>query len=180
MYYGLQLQLLLYLDAYLEKHPDQEVGGVFYFHINNPYVSYKAGMGDEEIAETGLKQFKLSGLALDDLEVIEALDKSKTGSTIPVSINKDGSIKKGSSVATKAQFKQLENHILNIIRELGKEILEGKVSIKPYELNGKNPCEYCIYHTICQFNEEMPDNCYEQLHKISKETVWEELEKEGN
>ena len=180
VYYGLQLQLLLYLDAYLEKHPEQEAGGVFYFHINNPYVSYKVGMDDEEIAKSSLKQFKLSGLALDNLEVIEALDKSKSGSTIPVSINKDGSIKKGSSVATKEQFKQLEKHILNTIRDLGKDILEGKVSVRPYELNGKNPCDYCIYHTICQFNEEMPDNCYEQLDKLSKEEIWEEIQKEGN
>ena len=180
VYYGLQLQLLLYLDAYLEKHPEQEVGGVFYFHINNPYVNYKVGMDHEEIAASSLKQFKLSGLALEDLVVIEALDKSKTGSTIPVGINKDGSIKKGSSVASKEQFKQLEKHILKTIRDLGKDILEGKVSVRPYELSGKNPCDYCIYHTICQFNEEMPDNCYEQLNKLSKETIWEEIEKGGN
>lgn len=179
VYYGLQLQLLLYLEAYLEKHPTYDVGGVFYFHINNPYVSYKVGMGEDEIEATSLKQFKLSGLALDDLAVIEALDKSKTGSTIPVMINKDGSLKKGSSVATQEQFQQLENHILETIRHLGKEILEGKVSVRPYELGGKNPCEYCIYHTVCQFNEEMPDNCYETLDKLSKEAIWKAIQKEG-
>lgn len=143
-------------------------------------MNYKVGMDHEEIEASSLKQFKLSGLALEDLVVIEALDKSKTGSTIPVGINKDGSIKKGSSVASKEQFKQLEKHILKTIRDLGKDILEGKVSVRPYELSGKNPCDYCIYHTICQFNEEMPDNCYEQLNKLSKETIWEEIEKEGN
>ncbi len=179
VYYGLQLQLLLYLDAYLEKHPQYEAGGVFYFHINNPYVNYKVGMGEEEIEATGLKQFKLSGLVLENREVIDALDKSGTGSTIPVSINKDGSIKKGSSVASKEQFEELEKHIIGVIRNLGKEILDGKVSVKPYQLNGKNPCSYCIYHTVCQFNEEMPDNCYEQLDKLSKDQVWEALERES-
>ncbi len=179
VYYGLQLQLLLYLEAYLEKHPEYKAGGVFYFHISNPYVNYKVGMKEEEIEASSLKLFKLSGLALNDLEVIEALDKSGTGSTIPVSINKDGSLKKGSSVATSKQFKQLETHILETIRGLGKDILEGKVSVRPYELNGKNPCDYCIYHTICQFNEEMPDNCYEKLDKMSKEEIWEALQKEG-
>ena len=179
VYYGLQLQLLLYLDAYLEKHPEYEAGGVFYFHINNPYVNYKVGMNEEEIEATGLKQFKLSGLVLENREVIDALDKSGTGSTIPVSINKDGSIKKGSSVATKEQFKELEKHILNVIRNLGKEILDGKVSVKPYQLSGKNPCDYCVYHTVCQFNEEMPDNCYEKLDKLSKDEVWKALEHES-
>lgn len=180
VYYGLQLQLLLYLEAYLEKHPEYEVGGIFYFHINNPYVSYKVGMEKEEIEANSLKQFKLSGLALDNLDVIEALDKSKTGQTIPVALNKDGSLKKGSSVASEKQFKQLENHILQTIRNLGKEILEGKVSVRPYELSGKNPCDYCIYHTICQFNEEMSDNCYEKLNKLSKDEIWQAIQKEGN
>ena len=180
VYYGLQLQLLLYLDAYLEKHPEYQAGGVFYFHITNPYVSYKVGMSEEEIEASGLKQFKLSGLALENREVIDALDKSGTGSTIPVSINKDGSIKKGASVATKEQFEALERHILEMIKDLGKEILNGKVSVKPYQLNGKNPCEYCIYHTVCQFNEEMTDNCYEKLDKLSQDEVWNALsEKEG-
>lgn len=180
VYYGLQLQLLLYLDAYLEKHPLNQAGGVFYFHITNPYVNYKVGMSEEDIEASGLKQFKLSGLALENREVIDALDKSGTGNTIPVSINKDGSIKKGSSVATKEQFEALEHHILETIKGLGKEILKGKVSVKPYQLNGKSPCEYCIYHTVCQFNEEMTDNCYEKLDKLSRDEVWNALsEKEG-
>lgn len=180
VYYGLQLQLLLYLDAYLEKHPEYEAGGVFYFHITNPYVSYKVGMGEEEIEKNSLKQFKLSGLVLEDKSIIEALDKSGSGNTIPVSINKDGSIKKGSSVATKEQFNELESHIIHTIKDLGKDILEGKVSVRPYQLNGKNPCDYCVYHTICQFNEEMADNCYEKLDKLSREDVWKVLaEKEG-
>ena len=180
VYYGLQLQLLLYLDAYLEKHPEYVVGGVFYFHITNPYVNYKVGMEQEAIEVAGLKQFKLSGLVLENPEVIQALDQSGTGSTIPVTFNKDGSIRKGSSVATEAQFKALEHHILITIKQLGKEILDGKVSVRPYQMGDKNPCAYCIYHTICQFNEEMPDNCYEQLDKLSQDEIWNTLQQEQN
>ena len=53
------------------------------------------------------------------------------------------------------------------------------MSVKPYQLGGKNPCSYCIYHTVCQFNEEIPDNCYEQLEVLSKDEVWEALEHES-
>lgn len=180
VYYGLQLQLLLYLDAYLEKHPESQAAGVFYFHINNPYISYKVGMSEEDIADASLKQFKLSGIALADEEILKALDRSQTGSTIAVSFNKDGSIRKNSSVASEQQFKALESYIIETIRGLGQDILSGKVSTKPYRLNGKNPCEYCKYHTICQFNEEMPDNCYEELDKLSKEQIWQAIEKEEN
>ena len=178
VYYGLQLQLLLYLDAYLEKHPEGQAGGIFYFHITNPYVSYKVGMDEAQIEAATLKQFKLSGMALNDLAVIKALDHSETGSMIPVSINKDGTIKKGSSVASKEQFVELERHIIETIKHLGEDILSGKISVKPYLLNGKNPCDFCTYHTICQFNEEMPDNCYESLEKLNKDQIWEAIKKE--
>ena len=180
VYYGLQLQLLLYLDAYLKKEPSYEPGGVFYFHINNPYTNYSVEMNEEKIKESNLKKFKLSGLAVDIEEVIIALDKTNSGTTVPVSLNKDGSIKKTSSVASPSQFHALENHIVNTIRELGKELLDGKVSAKPYRLKGKNPCDYCSYHNICQFSDDKRDNCYDELEILKKEQVWKSLEQEGN
>lgn len=178
VYYGLQLQLLLYLDAYLKLNHAYEPGGVFYFHINNPYVTYKVGMEEEEIEKGQMKQFKLSGLVLEQLDVIKALDKENTGSIIPVSLNKDGSIKKGSSIATTDQFELLENHIIDAVKDLGTQILEGKVSAKPFKLGEKNPCQYCNYSTICQFNESQPDNYFDKLENLSKEEVWQRIERE--
>ena len=176
VYYGLQLQLLLYLDAYLKLNHAYTPGGVFYFHINNPYVSYKVGMNEDDIAESQMKQFKLSGLVLEQLEVIKALDKENTGSTIPVTLNKDGSIKKGSSIASLKQFELLEEHIVRAVKELGTQILEGKVTAKPFKLGEKNPCTYCVYGTICQFNEDKADNCYDKLENLNKEEVWRRIE----
>ncbi len=175
VYYGLQLQLLLYLDAYLKLSADYEPGGVFYFHINHPYVNYRVGMSDEDIETAKLKQFKLSGLALEELEVIHALDKENTGHTIPVSFNKDGTIKKGSSVANAEQFKGIEDHIIQTIKSLGKQILEGKVSARPFKMGDKHPCLYCKYSAICQFDENMPDNAYDKLEHLSKEAIWDKL-----
>lgn len=176
VYYGLQLQLLLYLDAYLKLNHAYEPGGVFYFHINNPYVTYKVGMEEDEIEANHMKQFKLSGLVLEQMEVIKALDKTGTGSTIPVTLNKDESVRKGSSTATTEQFELLEEHIIDAVRDLGTQILEGKVSAKPFKLGDKNPCVYCTYSTICQFNESQPDNCFDKLENLSKEEIWRRIE----
>ncbi len=177
VYYGLQLQLLLYLDAYLKLNHAYEPGGVFYFHINNPYVTYKVGMEEDEIEASHMKQFKLSGLVLEQLEVIKALDKEGTGATIPVSLNKDESIRKGSSTATTEQFELLEQHIIEAVKDLGTQILEGKVSAKPFKLGDKNPCGYCSYGTICQFNESQPDNCFDKLENLSKDEIWRRIER---
>ena len=110
------------------------------------------------------------------MEVIKALDKTGTGSTIPVTLNKDESVRKGSSTATTEQFELLEEHIIDAVRDLGTQILEGKVSAKPFKLGDKNPCVYCTYSTICQFNESQPDNCFDKLENLSKEEIWRRIE----
>ena len=47
IYYGLQLQLLIYLDAFLENNKQQfdiKPGAVFYFHMKDPSIMVKKEM----------------------------------------------------------------------------------------------------------------------------------------
>lgn len=178
VYYGLQLQLLLYLDAYLKISTDQLPAGVFYFHIDNPLMAFQVGKSLEAIEQERFKSFKLSGLALADTDIVAALEEGGKGDVIPASLKKDGDFSKTSSIATREQFDQLRNHIVETIRDLGKEILNGKVSALPYQLDNKNPCEYCKYLSICQFDVMQRDNAYESLEKLSQEQVWAKLESE--
>ena len=173
VYYGLQLQLLLYLDAYLKYNKKYVPAGVFYFHIDTPYIQYKVGMSDTEIESNHMKNFKLSGLVLDDPEVIRLMDRDGRGDIIPAGLKKDGTLTKVSSAATPEQFEAIRGHITETIKQLGQEILKGKVSANPYKLGDKDPCGYCKYHAICQFDESKADNCYHQLEKLDKETIWE-------
>ena len=54
LYYGLQLQLVVYLNAAMEleskEHPEKKIepAGIFYYHIKNPIVD---GLGNETEAE---------------------------------------------------------------------------------------------------------------------------------
>lgn len=175
VYHGLQLQLLLYLQAYIKLSTMYKPGGIFYFHIQHPYVNYQAGMSESDLQEACLKQFKLSGLALENVEILNALDKNHTGHTMPINFNKDGSIKKGSSVALPEQFQCLQQHVIERIKCLGEQILEGNVSAKPFKIGDKNPCVYCEYSAICQFDETLRDNTYEKLESLSKDEIWEKL-----
>lgn len=179
VYYGLQLQLLLYLDAYIKLNKGTVPAGIFYFHIDNPYVQYEPGMTEQVIEEEQLKKFKLSGLVLNDPTIVEALEEGGKGKIIPAALVKDGNIKKGSATATLEQFEQITSYVTEIIKQLGREILDGKVSAKPYQLQSKDPCGYCKYHTICQFDTEQRDNQYEKLEKLSKEAIWEAIEEGG-
>lgn len=54
IYYGLQLQLVVYMDAAMEKigreYPDKTVvpAGLFYYHIEDPMVERKPVESEEE------------------------------------------------------------------------------------------------------------------------------------
>ena len=41
-----------------------------------------------------------------------------------------------------------------------KEILKGKIDIKPYKYGKENGCTYCKFKTICMFDETRKDNEY--------------------
>ena len=65
LYHGLQLQLVVYMNAALEleekRHPGKkaEPAGIFYYHIQNPIVD---GLGNEteaEIRNSVLEQIKI-------------------------------------------------------------------------------------------------------------------------
>ena len=70
LYYGLQLQLVVYMDAAVEmeerNHPDKEVvpAGIFYYHINDPLADKQEGMTVEEIEKQILRQLRMNGCLL--------------------------------------------------------------------------------------------------------------------
>lgn len=180
LYHGLQLQLLLYLDAYLRLNEKNKAAGMFYFHIDTRTIKYETGMALSEALTKQLKQYKLSGLAVDNVEILEKMENGLKGEILPAKAKKDGSLGSGASVASEVQFKQLISYMHDLIRGLGKDMLAGKISAKPCRLKEKDACAFCKYHTICQFDTANKDNVYEQLNPLGNKEIWEELEKGGD
>ena len=58
-----------------------------------------------------------------------------------------------------------------LIKQISKEILSGKIDIKPYNKNGETPCKYCQYKSICGFKSKNKDNCYNYISKKSKDDI---------
>ena len=73
LYHGLQLQLMIYMDAAIEfqkkRHPEKEVvpAGVFYYRIQDPIVDKTK---DKEEAESKVKTLK-EALEKNDIEAIK-------------------------------------------------------------------------------------------------------------
>lgn len=176
LYHGLQLQLVVYLNAALEleakKHPGKQVepAGIFYYHIDNPMVEGNGTESEEEIRLAVLEQLKPNGLVNASEDIYRAMDTEFSGSSavIPVALKADGSPKATSKMASTEDFYTMEEHVNHTIVEAGRRILAGDVSIHPYELVNRTGCDYCPYHTVCGFDTRIPGYEYRKLEVFDK------------
>lgn len=186
LYYGLQLQLILYLSTIWEKG----IGGIadkvlpagfFYFKLDEPLIRTKGKNEDMDIEKEIMKEMKMKGLILADADIIKQMDKSIEGHSLilPARINKDGTLGKSSSVATIKQFEMLKSYAKNILYDISKEIYKGNISISPYKKNKSTPCSYCPYSSICRFEPNIAGNKYRFLKELNNEKAWELLQKEA-
>lgn len=179
LYYGLQIQLLVYLDAILKN--SQQIlksqcmpGGILYFKIDNPIIKSKKALTEEEIQVEVLKKLKMDGLLLKNAELVKAMDKDmETYSLIiPAAFKKDGDFTSTSSVVTEEQFELLRKYVNDKMIEICEEMLSGEVKIEPCKSAKVTYCDYCDYSAICQFDTSIRDNKYKVILKKKKEDLW--------
>lgn len=196
LYHGMQLQLVVYLNAAMElmkkKHPDKEIvpAGIFYYHLDDPLVEEKKEVSDEVIWQDILKKLKMDGLVNSEETVYRAMDQNISGSSnvLPIAVNKDGSLSKTSSAATKEQFQNISDYVHRMIGNLGQRIVQGDIDVSPYRLGDEDGCAYCPYSGICGYDEKLPGYEKRKLEVIGAqqeilERIREEMEgekKDGN
>lgn len=182
IYYGLQLQLILYLSTIWEKGikgvaEDIEPAGVFYFKLDEPLIRTKGKEENKDIEKEIMKELKMKGLILADTNIIKEMDNTIDGYSmiIPAMMRKDGSLGKNSSVATIEQFEILKSHAKDLLYSISKEINKGNIDISPYKKGDYTSCKYCPYTSICRFEGNLSGNKYKILKDINNEKVWELL-----
>ena len=184
IYYGLQIQLLIYLEALISNSKElirkQSIpGAILYFRLDDPIVQGRPGMDKEEVQQEIMKRLKLKGLLLDDAKVVKEMDKTmETYSLIiPAKLNKDDTLSKSSSAITEEQFEILRSYVRESIVRLCDDMLKGNIKIRPAKNAKYKACEHCSYASVCQFDTSMKDNNYNYLLKKKDEDVWELMKK---
>lgn len=174
VYAGIQIQLLTYMDAVC-KEEDLLPAGVLYFNLLEQMIKADKKISEEQIEEELRKNFKMKGLILADVKVIQMHDKNLkqgTSKLIPATLTKTGEISEGKTNGiNKEEFKILQDYIYKTVKQISKEILNGNIALKPYNKNGKKPCEYCTYKAICGFNPRMCGNAYNYIEKKTKDDI---------
>lgn len=185
-YYGLQLQLVVYLNAALEMeqrlHPERVAvpAGIFYYRMQDPVLEKEAGADEAAMRERLLKKLRPDGIINEDDEVLELLDHGFSGDSlvIPAGRKKDGSLKAASKTVTPEQFHTLSRFARRKLTQLGERMLGGEVAPDPYEADGRTPCDYCDYADVCGFDRKIPGSCPHRLEPLGKDEVWIRMERE--
>ena len=179
LYHGLQLQLMVYLDAAVgleeKRHPGQEVipAGVFYYRIEDPLVDKRQKTEDsgEEIQEDILKELKPDGVINCKDEVLAHLDRRMEGESlvVPVKYNKNGSLSKTSKAVSEEEFAVMMQHAVGKVQSVHEQILKGEVMPRPYRNGQETGCDYCGYRNICGFDTRLNGYEYRKIRKMSLE-----------
>ena len=176
IYYGLQLQLLLYLKAAEERahraSPDQDVvpAGVYYYVLQDKAVKEekvkKAGGSTEDVVLSSMRMEGItnredSSVELTDREMADRGQASKASSRVASYLTrlKNGKLqepRKGSDsfIMTSEELKGLSEFALSKAKALSEEIISGDISVRPTD--AKENCANCAYSKFCGFNGQIP------------------------
>ncbi len=184
LYYGLQLQLAVYLEAALTWAREKGMTGVvpagmLYYRINDPIVAkgkdvdYEIG---KALAMKGLVSASGDALFHQDHALKDSSGQLAAGvasTVIPVSTLKGGGLSKRSMAVQERILEKAMEHARETLYENAGKIEAGDVDPAPYRQNGENACQWCSYKSCCTFDRKCEGYEYRDLEKIPVLKLWE-------
>lgn len=193
LYYGLTMQLIVYLDAAkdIEKkaHPDKLIipAGAFYYHIDDPVVDESPEDADEDIKARIRKEFRMNGPVNVDnnipvyidsgLGTENGIEAGKESDVVELKVSKNGTYTKSSMAYSNRQLDYMMEHVRKKMGEFGDGITEGNIDVNPYKFEDENCCSYCEFKAVCGFDARLDGYKYRKLADKPEEEIWKEWEK---
>ncbi len=181
LYYGLQLQLVVYMNAAMEKesakHPDKEVvpAALLYYHIDDPMVETAEELSAEDLNDKIVSQLRMNGVVNADPEIVDKLDAymGDKSAVIPVARKKNGEFTATSGIMSAEEMKLVSGYVNKKIREIGQEMLSGCISVNPYEKGTSQACTYCSFKNVCGFDGAIPGYEKRKLKEYSDGEIFQ-------
>ena len=145
--FGLNMQMLIYLCA-ITDGGKYLPAGVLYMPAKMDSMSLKRNASESDIQKKRDEKQKMTGLLLDSIEVVDAMEKDIGGRFVKATLNKDGSFGKNSQVVSAKGFKLIFDYIRKTISNMAEGVLDGKCDADPVMVNSYN-CEFCDYSSVC-------------------------------
>lgn len=169
MHWGLQLQLMLYLEA-ATRGLHGLPAGAYYFTVQDPLVETPHDLVAEAEAELA-KKLRLSGVTLADARVISAMNGSGEFQSVSAVLTQDGRLRKDALGADLSGMTALMKHAHTVAASLADRMLDGEIGIHPARLGVWNACQHCPYAAVCGRDDRLPGGQPRDL-EMDKDEAW--------
>lgn len=137
----------------------------------NLTVETETELTPEELSERLRAALRTGGVVNSEEDIAKRLDGEMEGKSdvIPVELKKDGSLSSRSSVLNSGELQDISTYVNKKVWQIGREILDGRIEISPYEKGTESACTYCSFKGICGFDEDIPGYDHRRLKELDKE-----------
>ena len=159
VYGGLQLQLMIYMDAadkiMKKMYPDKNVSpdGAYYYIAKDPMVELKNDVvvTVEHIEQMIHKELQMAGFGRNTEE--------------------DTAVKTKKLQPSVDEIKEVVLYAREKMEQIGHEILEGNIEARPFKMGDDTGCDYCAYKGICGFDAKDEGASYRIVESLTDEEV---------
>ncbi|MDR3277162.1 MAG: PD-(D/E)XK nuclease family protein [Oscillospiraceae bacterium] len=181
LWYGLGMQMLIYIFA-LQGDPGKYgrtvvPAGVLYAPARDVMLTAGTNLPDEVIESELSKKLRRSGVVLDDIAALEAMESGPDKKYLPVKFMKDG-LPSGDALLSAERLGRLSAHVGDMLKALARELRGGAVAADPYYKGpADNACNYCDFRAACHFDEQRGD-ARRPAPKLTAREFWAKLGEE--
>lgn len=153
VFYGRQLQLLIYLLAATESDTEAEPAGAYYFSLKDPLIEdpMDLTLAEQKLAE----KLHLKGITLKDARIVQMMDDAQPPMTMPKLLKQDGEFMQHKPVAELQDMRKLLLHARDTARDLCESMRRGDIAARPLTASS-SPCDFCDYAGICRREDSHP------------------------
>ena len=181
---GVGLQMLLYMFALEDSGAgilgEKRVGaGIQYFPARAPFVTVEGTQTADEAAQLRRKEWKRSGLLLEDSDAIAAMDPSPDLQLLRCGVDKNGQLT--GDIASRQQMRILKSYVFHLLENMVNSIAQGETVADPYTRGTSyNACTFCPYGNICHKDTVENRRNYKAIKAAQFwEDVYREVENHG-
>jgi ATP-dependent helicase/nuclease subunit B len=144
---GLQLQLLIYTNVVLEvlqrQFPDKKIipAGSLYYGFKVPMVERRA---KEETTRRNIEKVTaMTGLVNEEAPCIQYMGSEEL---LPIQAAEK------EDASEKVQYLDLLSQVQGTVKELGEDMINGQIPIRPVKTGRSMPCDFCDYQDVCKLD----------------------------
>ncbi len=176
IYYGINLQMFLYLSA-VERGASARYGGeltpagVLYMPAVSPTVSADGTADDGAVRRKIAEKYTMKGVILEDNKIITAMEHDGKGIFIPVKLSGDKVTSGANSLATLEELGAITKRIDALVTQMAESLFDGNVDALPLK-GDYDACKYCRYRAVCLRDDDAP---YREGKHLSKAELFGQL-----